>query len=153
MGSESQLNQNPSSAVHPDVVGGTAGQEKDLDTKQAAMGNSETTRGGYFYRPDVDIYETADAVWVAADVPGAAQEDVDISFEEGMLTIQAAVKPRGNAERKPLRREYGVGGFYRAFQLAETIEVSKIEAQIKNGVLTLKLPKSEKARPRKIPVQ
>ena len=123
-----------------------------VDAALERQNETEQTRSGEFYRPDVDILELADELVVHADVPGARNDDIDISFEDGALTIYAKV-----GERPPsgplLLREYGVGDYRRTFRVSEQIDASRISAQYADGVLTLHLPKAEKARPRKIQVQ
>lgn len=124
---------------------------ESTNLKTAAETTAEQTRSGTFYRPNVDILERGEELLVVADVPGAAGEDVDIRFEEGNLTIHARVKSRpGPAEY--LLQEYGVGDYWRTFQISEAIDASKITAEFANGVLTLHLPKSEALKPRKIEI-
>ena len=113
----------------------------------------EPTRGGVRYRPAVDIVELPDELRVVADVPGASKEGIDINFEKGVLTIQAKVEPRHSGEADYLLREYGVGDYYRVFTVSENIDASKISADYADGILTLHLPKSEAAQPRKIQVR
>jgi HSP20 family protein len=113
---------------------------------------AESTRAGYYFRPNVDILERADELTVLADVPGAAADGVDIRFEDGMLSIHAKVPPR-NPDVNLLVREYGVGDFFREFRVNETIDTSKITADLKDGVLVLHLPKVEAVKPRKISVK
>ena len=123
-----------------------------FDTTQQRKPEPEHTRSSECFRPDVDILELAEELLVHADVPGSRAEDIDINFEDGSLTIYAKV-----AERTPhgpvLSREYGVGDYRRTFRISEQIDPTGISAQYKNGVLTLHLPKVERARPRKIQVQ
>lgn len=114
---------------------------------------AERTRCGRCYRPDVDILETADELIVRADVPGARGEEIDVNFEDGMLTIHAPVEPRQDEAAEFVVREYGVGDYYRTFQVSETIAADKISAEYAEGVLTLHLPKIEAAKPRKIAVK
>jgi HSP20 family protein len=123
-----------------------------VDTTYERQADPEHTRSGEHYRPDVDILELADELIVNADVPGARAEDIDIHFEDGSLTIYAKVvqRPLGGTV---LLREFGVGDFRRTFRVNEQIDPSRISAQYRDGVLTLHLPKAEKARPRKIQVQ
>ena len=124
---------------------------------QAANGTEvverEQTRRGPFFRPDIDIYETSDELVVLADIPGARAEDVDIRFENGLLTVQARVEPRQPESMHFLMEEYGVGDYSRSFEVSEDIDASRISAEISSGVLTVHLPKAEAAKPRKIPVQ
>lgn len=117
-----------------------------------AVQSTEQTRGGSFFRPNCDIVETADELRIYADVPGATGDDIDIHFEKGALTIHAKVHDRRPTEPKYALREYGVGGFFRTFQVDETIDTGRIRAEVKGGVLTLHLPKSETVKPRKIAV-
>jgi len=112
----------------------------------------ELTRGGPFYRPNVDIYELPEELVVLADVPGTSNDQIDINFEDGILTIHAKVTQRQSAQGAYNRREYGVGDFYRTFKVSEQIDASRIGAEYFAGVLTLHLPKIEAAKPRKIKV-
>lgn len=116
-------------------------------------GQVEHLRQGVCYMPLVDILEKSDEIIVKADLPGAKPEDIDINFEDGLLTIYAKVQPRQQTGTHFIRREYGVGDFHRCFQVSEAIDASKISAEYSNGVLVLHLPKTEAVRPRKIPVQ
>ena len=119
----------------------------------AEIDGAELTRCGCYYRPSVDILERPDELIVEADVPGATADQIDINFEEGMLTIDAKVKPRQPEDQEYLVREYGVGDYRRTFHVSEAIDPAKIVAEFSDGVLTLHLPKAEAARPRKIPVK
>jgi HSP20 family protein len=113
---------------------------------------AERTRCGHCFRPNVDIVEQKDELLVVADVPGAKSDTIDVKFEDGTLEIQAAVSPRGCDGHECLLHEYNVGDYYRSFQVSEAIDASKISAQYADGVLTLRLPKAEAAKPRKIAV-
>jgi len=112
----------------------------------------EATRPVRTYIPKVDISETEDALWLWADLPGVASEDVDIRLENGRLSIEGAVTLDEYSDLSPLYTEYNVGSFVRNFEISNDIDGSAIEARVSNGVLELKLPKSEKARPRRIPI-
>ena len=108
---------------------------------------------GVYYTPLVDIAETGDAFYFQADLPGVKPGDVDVSFENGVLTIEGKVQPRQPAGQGYVWREYGVGHFYRSFTLSTPVDVEGIRAELKNGVLDLYVPKSEHARPRKIQIK
>ncbi|HYW79747.1 MAG TPA: Hsp20/alpha crystallin family protein [Thermoguttaceae bacterium] len=112
----------------------------------------ERTRGGRHYRPAVDILEMADELLVVADVPGADRDKIDIQFEEGTLTISAEVEPRQPQDTEYLLEEYGVGDYYRSFQVSEKIDSERITAELAAGVLTLHLPKAGASKPRKIAI-
>lgn len=105
------------------------------------------------YVPNVDIVERNGDTEVYVDLPGAKPESVRVNFEEGLLTIDADVAERQPAGTTYLLREYGVGDFHRSFRVADTVDSAKIEANYRDGVLMLKLPKVEQARPRKIEVR
>jgi len=112
----------------------------------------ELTRGRTTFSPRVDIFETEDELVLLADVPGVVAEDVDIKFENGQLTLHAHCAPRQEGAEH-LLCEYGVGDFYRVFSVGESIDASKIAAELRAGVLTLHLPKSEATKPRRIAVR
>lgn len=114
--------------------------------------SAEGTRCGCYYRPNVDILEKKDELIVLADIPGASSDGIDVDFEEGTLTINARVEPRTSEDIEYLFHEYGVGSYYRTFQVSEAIVPEKISAEYADGVLSLRLPKSEAAKPRKIAV-
>jgi len=117
------------------------------------VARQEPTRGAPRYRPVVDILETGDELRVMAELPGVRAGDIDINFEKGLLTIHGKVEPRQAAETTYVLREYGIGDFYRAFEISESIDASRISAEYADGVLVLHLPKSEKAKARKIEVR
>jgi HSP20 family protein len=86
------------------------------------------------------------------DLPGVRSEQVDLNVQDGVLTLKASVAPRWREGARGMLCEYGVGDYVREFRLGEAIDTTRISAEMKNGVLTLKLPKVEAARPRKIQV-
>ena len=104
------------------------------------------------YRPDIDIRETPGEFLVIADVPGATPESIDLSFEQGVLTLRAGVLPRDPTGATRVVREYGMGSYERSFRIGEGVDASRIAAELKDGVLTLHLPKAEAAMARKIKV-
>jgi HSP20 family protein len=113
---------------------------------------TESTRGGSFFTPRVDIYETESELTLFADLPGVRPDDVDLRYEQGELVLHAKVQPRHNPPAY-LLGEYEIGDFYRAFTVHESIDASKIVAECKNGILTVHLPKAESVRPKKISVR
>jgi len=121
--------------------------------KQKAERPDEETRAGTYFQPAVDIFETHDGLVVVADMPGVPPEGVRIEVEGDQLTIDGRVRPTEYEGLRPLHVEYGVGGFYRRFTLGEAIDREGIKAEMKNGVLTLRLPKAAHAQVRRIAVQ
>ena len=108
---------------------------------------------GTWYTPLVDIIENNDAFIFQADLPGVAAGNVDVSYNNGVLTIEARVDPRQPQGHNYVWREYGSGHFYRQFTLNTPIDPDAIRAELKNGVLELYVPKAETARTRKIEIR
>jgi HSP20 family protein len=113
----------------------------------------EQTRPGPVYSPAVDIFEQESSITVLADMPGVKAQDLDIDLRENVLTLTGRVSVPEAAGQSHVLREYEPGTFFRQFTLGSTIEQSKIDAQLTDGVLRLELPKAEKARPRQIAVR
>ncbi len=111
---------------------------------------AEITREGPVYTPRVDIWENENELTLVADVPGVEPSGIEIDLRDNTLTIMGRVEPQ--EERRYMLKEFGVGNYYRRFTLSEVIDQEKIAASVKNGVLTLTLPKVEKAKPRKIQI-
>ena len=86
-------------------------------------------------------------------MPGVKAQDLDIDLRENVLTLTGRVSPPELTGQSHVLREYEPGTFFRQFTLGSTIEQSKIDAKLTDGVLRLELPKAEKARPRQIAVR
>ena len=126
-------------------------QEIAAREKQQVEGQ-EKTRAGRFFMPAVDICEFKDSLKLWADMPGVKEKDVEITLNNGVLTIVGMVSTESYEKLSPLYTEYNVGNYFRQFELNEDIDDKRINASISNGVLELTLPKSERAQPRKIAV-
>lgn len=100
--------------------------------------------------PPVDIFEIEEGLAVVADLPGVAKEDLDIRVENDVLTIKGKVTPPDTPG--VLYREWDLATYHRQFQLSEQVDRDKIEAEMRHGVLTIKLPKVEAAKPKRIQV-
>ncbi len=133
----------------------SANENKEIQVKEKKEVTSpaEQTRPGLVFTPDVDIFETNTALTLLADMPGVLPEDLTIDLRDNVLTVTGAVKPFEGPGETDLLVEYEVGTYYRQFSLSEIIDQNKIDAELKDGVLRLSLPKVEKATPRKIQVQ
>jgi HSP20 family protein len=125
-----------------------------LQTREARdVATTEATRPGVLLTPPVDIFEDADALTVLADMPGVMPGHLTIDLHEGILTITGhAAAPEGGTE-VPVLQEYQAGTFQRSFTLSEAMDQERIQATLKNGVLRLRLPKAERAKPRQITIQ
>lgn len=103
--------------------------------------------------PAVDIYETADEYVILAEMPGCDPKGIEVQYVEGELSIYGRVNPRPIPERGWLEREFEVGDYGRVFNVTESIDQERISADYEQGILTLRLPKAEASRPRKIEVR
>jgi HSP20 family protein len=111
---------------------------------------AETDRG-LTYRPNVDIADCGSELVLVADIPGSVAEQIDVSFDDGVLAITATVRGRPQAGN-PVRQEYGVGDYRRSFQIGEGFDGRQTAAAYRNGVLTVRVPRLAAVRPRTIPV-
>jgi HSP20 family protein len=112
----------------------------------------ESTWGGVYYTPRVDIFESAEEMVVACDMPGVKPADLNVHFENGELILHGKVLPRQSPAAFDVN-EYGVGDFYRSFTINGAFDPSKIVAQYKLGVLTVHLPKREEVKPKRIAIK
>lgn len=128
-------------------------KELKVQEKQEVASQAEQTMPGLVFTPAVDIYETDSQLTLMADMPGVASDDINIDLRDGVLTITGDVKPwEKKADTSSVLVEFEIGKYYRQFSLSEAIDQERIEAQSKDGVLKLTLPKMAKAQPRKITV-
>lgn len=123
--------------------------KKDLvktDTEMVEKSRSVPTVG-----PLVDIYENDDEILLHADMPGVEKDNIKVNVDNGTLTISGVrnLQTKGVATWE----EFGDVEYKRSFSVPQTIDVSKVDAELKNGVLRLHLPKSEAAKPRQIEIK
>lgn len=119
--------------------------------KQVAAGRGESTKGLPTFIPQVDIFEDAKVITVLSDMPGVTKEGVSIDIKDDQMTINGKVDPPAEGATL-IHKEYEVGNYFRQFTLSDVIDREKITAKMADGVLTLTLPKGEKAVPRKIEI-
>jgi HSP20 family protein len=131
----------------------TKGKELKVKEKQELSTPAELTRSGLVFTPDVDIFETDRELTLLADIPGVKPANLNIDLRENTLTLTGEIEPVEGADEEDIIVEYETGKYFRQFTLSELIDQSKIDAQLTDGVLRLKLPKVEKAAPRKITVK
>jgi HSP20 family protein len=109
---------------------------------------------GAAWTPPVDIFEEADSIRIIAEVPGVKPEDVKLSVENNVLTVRGTKEQVAEEKTERVHRyERTYGVFERSFTLPATVDAEKIRASYDQGVLTVTLPKAEKAKPRQIPVE
>ncbi len=118
---------------------------------QADVATAEPMHGGPVFTPRVDIFESEDELTLQADMPGVDLDGIDIRFEHGELTLHGRVSPRDEGVQL-MYQEYDVGDFHRSFKIGSWIDASKIAAQLADGILSVHLPKSDAAKPRRIQV-
>lgn len=115
-------------------------------------GKAATTREETRYQiPPVDIYETHEGLVVVADMPGVEKDGIDVRVDDDILTLRGKVQPRmlGNS----VHNEFMMLDYFRQFELNDEVDQAKISAEYKQGVLTIQLPKAEKAKPKQISVK
>ena len=106
------------------------------------------------FAPPVDVHEDAESLVLRAELPGLRKEDVEISIDSNVLTLKGERKLEKEEQgRRYHRVERAYGSFLRQFQLSNNIDTSKIDAQLTDGILTVRLAKREELRPRKIDVK
>ena len=132
--------------------------DKDSKALQAKEKAEVTTPAeqmgpGLVFIPAVDIFETVKEITVLADMPGVKSRDLNIDLHENVLTLNGEVQAPEGSDEMDMIREYRTGKYYRQFTLSEKIDQAKIDANLKDGVLRLRLPKVEAAKPRRIAVK
>ena len=128
-------------------------QELQVQQKRELEKKEETTIPARVFLPTADIYETNDALNVVLEMPGVDKGAVDIRVEDGVLKIEGRLDFSKYQGLQPLYTEYNVGHYSRSFRLSSKIDQNKIGAELKDGVLSLVLPKVEEAKPRSIQVK
>ena len=128
-------------------------QELAVREKRELAAKEEKTVPGRFYVPYTDVYETEDALTVVMEMPGVGREGVDVELKEGVLRVEGRIDPARYGGREPVYTEYNVGHWARSFALSDRVDRERIEARLEDGVLTLTLPKTAAARPRRIEVR
>jgi HSP20 family protein len=121
-------------------------QKRELDKKE------EATIPARVFVPTADIFETPDALHVILEMPGVERNNIEIRLENGTLTVGGRLDLTKYQGLQPLYTEYNVGHYSRSFRLSNTIDQDKIGAQLKDGVLSLTLPKVAEAKPRTIQI-
>ncbi|MFM7074925.1 MAG: Hsp20/alpha crystallin family protein [Planctomycetaceae bacterium] len=104
------------------------------------------------FRPNCDVSDRGDEVVFVADMPGARADTIDVTFDDGVLTLHAAVAPR-DLPGRAVRQEYGIGDYRRAFRLGEGFDGARIAADYARGVLTVRVPRLAAVLPRRVEVR
>ncbi|MBU1344878.1 MAG: Hsp20/alpha crystallin family protein [Proteobacteria bacterium] len=121
------------------------------DIVKAPEKNIEKTGTLYEVAPIVDIFENEDEILLHADMPGVVKQDISVNIDNGTLSLSGVRKLK--TQGKATWEEFGNVEYVRNFSVPPTIDVERVEAELKDGVLLLHLPKSEAAKPRQIEIK
>jgi HSP20 family protein len=122
------------------------------DFLERGRGGEEGLETG-IWMPNVDIYETKDAICVRAELPGVDKEAVHVEVKDGVLTLRGERKFEKEVKEENYHRiERSYGRFHRSFQLPSSVDEEKVTARMKEGVLEVDLPKKEQAKRREITI-
>ena len=127
-------------------------QELQVQRKREVESKQESTIPARAFVPVTDIFETDQALTLKLEMPGVAKDRVEVRVENDVLTIEGRIDFGVYESLRPLYTEYNVGNYARTFQLSSKIDQDRISAALKDGVMTLVLPKIERAKPRMIQV-
>jgi HSP20 family protein len=130
----------------------TKGQALEVQEKKEVAPKSEKTVPARYFVPLTDIFENEDALTVVMEMPGVAKKDLDVQVENDVLRVEGRIDFGKYQGLEPLYAEYNIGHYARTFTLSDKVDTQRINAALEEGVLTLKLPKVEHARPRRIPI-
>ena len=128
-------------------------QELQVQQKREVEKGQEATRPTRAFMPNADIFETEDALTVVLEMPGVDRDNINISVENGVLTVEGTINFGKYEGLQPVYSEYNVGPFRRSFRMSSRIDQDNISAEMSDGVITLVLPKAEEAKPRRIEVR
>jgi HSP20 family molecular chaperone IbpA len=129
-----------------------ADQELQVQHKREVESKEESTMPARLFLPQTDIFETSEALTLVLEMPGVDKGSVEVKVESDVLNIEGRVDFSNYDGLQPLYTEYNVGHYARSFRLSSKIEQDGISAELRDGVMTLLLPKAEKAKARKIEV-
>ena len=125
----------------------------DMSANPQAGERAERMRNAAIFVPAADIYETEDALFLSLEMPGVSPDAVNIMLDQRVLTISGRSRSSAPEGYSLTHHEYRDGDYERAFTLSGEIDSDKIEAELKEGVLRLKLPKSQPAPAKTINVK
>jgi len=124
-----------------------------VDKKDVEKTDVERTVDKPHYTPKVEIFETSEGLTLVAEMPGVPKENINVSVDDGVLTLRGENRLGLPDGARAVYREFDEGVFYRAFTLPENLDTENIVASYEDGVLSLAIPKAERAKPRFIEVK
>src|SRR5688500_16204078 len=130
----------------------TTQQELHVQQKREVDKVQESTTPMRAFLPTTDIFETEVALTVVLEMPGVARDNVEVSVENGMVTVEGRINFDKYEGLQPVYSEYNIGPYRRSFRISSRVDADRIRAEMRDGVITLVLPKVEEAKPRRIEV-
>jgi HSP20 family protein len=130
-----------------------AQQELQVQQKREVDKALEPTTPMRAFLPTADIFETEDTLTVVLEMPGVDRDNVDVSVENGIVTVEGRINFNKYKGLQPVYSEYNIGPYRRSFRISGRVDQDKIRAEMRDGVITLVLPKAEEAKPRRIEVR
>ena len=127
-------------------------QELQVQEKREVEKKQEATVPARTFVPATDIFDTAESLTIVMEMAGVDKKHLDVSVENGVLTVEGRLDFSKYEGMQPVYTEYNIGHYRRSFSISGKVDQSRIAAQMKDGVLTLVLPKAEEAKPRRIAV-
>ena len=128
-------------------------QELQVQQKREVEKAQEATTPTRAFMPNADIFETEEALTVVLEMPGADRDNINVSVENGVLTVEGRIEFAKYDGLQPLYTEYNIGPYRRSFRLSGRVDQDRISAEMRDGVIILVLPKAEEAKPRRIEVR
>lgn len=128
-------------------------QELQVQQKREVEKAQEQTRPMRAFLPTADIFETEGALTVVLEMPGVDRNNIDVNVDRGVLMIEGKIDFGKYEGLQPVYSEYNIGPFRRSFRISSQIDQDKIKAEMRDGVITLTLPKAEQAKPRRVEVR
>jgi HSP20 family protein len=128
-------------------------RELHVQQKREVEKAQEQTTPMRAFLPTTDIYETEDALTVVLEMPGVDRDNIEVHVENGVLTVEGKINFGKYEGLQPIYSEYNIGPYRRSFRLSSRVDQDSIRAELRDGVVSLVLPKAAEAKPRRIEVK
>ena len=128
-------------------------RELQVQQKREVEKAQEQTTPMRAFLPTTDIYETEDALTVVLEMPGVDRNNIEVNVENGVLTVEGKINLGKYEGLQPIYSEYNIGPYRRSFRLSSRVDQDNIRAELRDGVVSLVLPKAAEAKPRRIEVK
>jgi HSP20 family protein len=128
-------------------------RELQVQQKREVEKAQEQTTPMRAFLPTADIYETEDALTVVLEMPGVDRDNIEVNVENGVLTVEGKINFGKYEGLQPIYSEYNIGPYRRSFRISSRVDQDNIRAELRDGVISLVLPKAAEAKPRRIEVK